>query len=133
MPPENFELEMVILITRHGHRSPIRNFPAPYEFKSCDAKNSYDSKIFHEFKRHFLQRRHRLRLAPNFNRISILPEISDCKTSMLSGAGIAQMIKLGKKLRDRFEKYGFQFKNAALKDVQIWSTPYSRTLQSCLL
>ncbi|VVC26364.1 Histidine phosphatase superfamily,Histidine phosphatase superfamily, clade-2,Histidine acid [Cinara cedri] len=118
----NFKLQSIIVLTRHGDRGPM--YPIN-NINTIDCGISGDLEYLNYMKEistfHFL--------GPFNEFTKLLPTDRYCTPSELTPVGVSQMLKLGRILRT---VYSHLLGGISSEDIIIYSTQYNRTVQSAL-
>lgn len=118
----NHELVGVITMFRHGDRGPLAVIINDTKPINC---SSYVSDRYRVLENVVKKVDKKKKLAH-----SILPQSDFCKPGILTKQGSSQLIDLGYNFRDSYEKY-FSFINPDnIKNIESYTTPFSRTIQS---
>nr|XP_018902230.1 PREDICTED: 2-phosphoxylose phosphatase 1 [Bemisia tabaci] len=139
---ENYNLEGVILLLRHGDRGPLshlRNISSV----DCGIKTEESSKEFELYRQIVSNISYKLPQSSmlsfflshiqNSPQSPLLPSSPECELGQLTPSGIVQLMKLGQLLRSRYaSRLALADKNVTSEDIAVYSTAYKRTIQSVL-
>jgi len=115
---DNHELVGVITIFRHGDRGPLTSIVNDSRLINCSQHVGGRFKALESS----------LKKKKMYH--SIVPQSDFCKPGILTKQGSSQLIELGYSLKTSYEKY-FKFSNAEIiNNIETYSTPFSRTIQS---
>lgn len=115
---DNHKLVGVIALFRHGDRGPLASIINGSKPINCSSHVGDRFKTLESLLKDKKQYR------------SILPQSDYCKPGILTKQGSSQLIELGYSLKSSYEEY-FRFSDArTINNIETYSTPYSRTIQS---
>lgn len=135
--PPTYNLSSIIIVVRHGDRSPIYTLPNHrlLEKLSCRLANdnSTQSQTFLKFIK-LVEARHNRLIHADFRWQNSYPKSVKCAAGQLTSRGFRQMINLGKTLRRTYSenKNFLQASSNLLSKVYVRVTEYARTFQSAV-
>jgi len=114
----NHQLLGVVTLFRHGDRGPLTSIVNDSHFINCSSHVGARFRTLEGL----------LKKKKLYH--SIVPQSDFCKPGLLTKQGSSQLIELGNSLKTSYKKY-FNFSNAdTFSNIETYSTPYSRTIQS---
>ena len=137
MPPPKYQLSGVAVVTRHGDRSSLNQFPN-HKRPNILCRLSSVTDHHRTAASKFIKSMDKLVAAQNrpshYREFDLYPDSKHCGIAQLTARGVLQMISLGEQLRARYVGEGllFQGKTNVAKKLYVRTTNYERTFQSAM-
>lgn len=135
--PPTYRLSSIVIVVRHGDRSPIYTLPNHRLFENLSCKftddKSTQSKTFLKFISS-VESRQIKQIHPDFRWQNSFPKSTKCAAGQLTSRGFQQMINLGKTLRRTYSdgKRFLQASSNLSSKMYVRVTEYTRTFQSAV-